>query len=186
MQSNKILYCRHKIWASRVCFWASVLRTWHPCYNLQTVNTTANYAPLNCFGGNRADHDNIIQEQSLPGEVVGEGFSTTSNALLVDGNTSLIARVLLLERNTEVPIEYTVTQTDYHKNGASPKSRDINFKIPLWNCNSITIIQQHLDIMRSTYKLLASDFAELWVTFVSCVRGFHRAGSSMLDTRICH
>ncbi len=39
----------------------------------------------------------------LPGEVVGEGFSTTLNALFVDGNTSLIARVLLLDRNTEVP-----------------------------------------------------------------------------------
>ncbi len=39
-------------------------------------------------------------------------------------------------------------------------------KIPLWNCNSITIIQQHLNIMQSTYKLLTSDFVELQNDFL--------------------
>ena len=34
-------------------------------------------------------------------------------------------------------------------------------KIPLWNYNSIAIIQQHLNIIRSTYELLTSDFVEL-------------------------
>ncbi len=41
-----------------------------------------------------------------------------------------------------------------------------NLKIPLWNYNSITIIQQHLNIMRSTYELLTSDFVELEMTLL--------------------
>ncbi len=41
----------------------------------------------------------------------------------------------------------------------------IKIKIPLWNCNSITIIQQHLNIMQSTYEMLTSDFAETERTF---------------------
>ena len=54
------------------------------------------------------------------------------------------------------------------------RGRQWKFKIPLWNCHSITIIQQHLNIMWSIYKLLTSDFVNLHVTFVSCVQGFHR------------
>ena len=41
-----------------------------------------------------------------------------------------------------------------------------NFKINLWNCNSITSIQQHLNIMQSTYKLLTSDFVEIETFFL--------------------
>ncbi len=38
-------------------------------------------------------------------------------------------------------------------------SEDLN--ISMWNFNSITTIQQHLNIMRSTYELLTSDFVEI-------------------------
>ncbi len=42
-----------------------------------------------------------------------------------------------------------------------------DLKIPLWNYN--TIIQQHLNIMRSTCELLTSDFVELEMTLLDCV-----------------
>ncbi len=44
--------------------------------------------------------------------------------------------------------------------------RSLNLKIPLWNCNSITIIQKHLNIMRSTYKFVELD--------VRAVKGYPR------------
>ncbi len=45
----------------------------------------------------------------------------------------------------------------------------------LYNTNSyVPSFQQHLNIMRSTYKLLTSDFVELEMAFRDCVKGVHR------------
>ena len=43
----------------------------------------------------------------------------------------------------------------------------------MWNCNSITIIRQHLNIMRSTYELLKSEFVGIEMAFHDCVQGIH-------------
>ncbi len=55
------------------------------------------------------------------------------------------------------------------RTGGDLQEKCLNFKIPLWRCNSITIIQQHLNIMRTTYELLTSDFVEIEMSFRECV-----------------
>ncbi len=47
-----------------------------------------------------------------------------------------------------------------------------NLKIPLWNCNSITIIQQHLNIMRSTLIQIAD--IQLCKTWHDLARAHYR------------
>ncbi len=69
---------------------------------------------------------------------------------------------------------YLQTRTKCGLNHLMQICRHLNLKIPLWNCNSITIIQQHLNIMRSTYKLLTSDFVELDMIFLGHTGGFHQ------------
>ncbi len=63
-----------------------------------------------------------------------------------------------------VHLQHALEEFRRHGRGQSKKCETC--KISLWNCNSITIIQQHLNVMQSTYKLLTSDFV------VCCVKGF--------------